>query len=1146
MNKSTPVITKRSGHSRSARLSNGRLTADISEYGLGQVAWNEFAVTPPEDSPLLSTLAPLVYCRDVQTGSIWSNGLEPTLTRPDRYAFHAFADRVQFDREDQEIGLSCSLEIDPAIDVLLCRCTLTNQGRTARDLEVASYLEIVLQQPDAFAAHPAFSKLFLKTAWLEEEVALHFQRRPRDVKDAFPQLLHFLLTDEPREGRIGFETSRVRFLGRGCTPSSPAALRGDSPGEGRDGTVLEPMASLRFRTLVAAGESRSVLLGTLVAAHPELEEVREQIERNWRRPSGLLDPVVTVGSPRSAVPMPQATYTRLEACGSSEIASPDKPVESLDYENGWGGFSAEGDEYVIRLRRDETGNLRLPPTPWVNVIANPESGCIVSEMGTCSTWVKNSRQNRLTPWFNDPVTDPFGEAYYVRDEDSRRYWSALPGPSPHGGPYEVRHGFGYTHFIHQGAELAHEATVFVPADGAAKVLLLKLNNQSHRPRNLSVFGFQAWVMGDGPVCPAESIQVDWDERQATVLARHADRVTDGLAFSWVRRLDGPAETHHASDGNTFLNMHADAPPGHLDAPHAVTHLDCLSDGQAGDPTQPFPAAALQLRFVLPAQTGTQILFVLGQVDHESGIDELRDRFSSVTRVEAERRKVDDQWRRLAKPCRVKTPSPALNLMANGWLLYQNISGRLWGRSSFYQGGGAYGFRDQLQDAAALMYVHPEMTRRQIVRHAARQFPEGDVLHWWHPDTGMGIRTRFADDLLWLPLVTAEYVRVTGDSSVWDESLPFLSDRALTPDEDEALLSPSFGDTTATVLEHCCLAIERSLPRGGHGLPLMGTGDWNDGMNRVGSKGRGESVWLGFFLYRILDLMVPTLEERGDVTRVERYRAHQQQLRESLNTKAWDGNWFLRAFHDDGCTLGSARNSECQIDALSQAWSVISKAGDEDKQQAAMEAVESRLVDESAGIIRLLTPPFSETCMDPGYIKGYLPGLRENGGQYTHGILWAIRALAELGRGKRATELLEMICPVTRTATPQAVQRYQTEPYVIPADVYSVPPHDGRGGWSWYTGSAGWMYRILWETILGVTIRDGKFLQIAPCIPCHWPGFEVTYTPPQGAATYSIEVHNRKRGVTAVTLDGATVPSHAGVARIPLCTDNRKRHVIIDL
>jgi cyclic beta-1,2-glucan synthetase len=558
-----------------------------------------------------------------------------------------------------------------------------------------------------------------------------------------------------------------------------------------------------------------------------------------------------------------------------------------------------------------------------------------------------------------------------------------------------------------------------------------------------------------------------------------------------------------------------------------------------------PCFSQQVSVTLAPGDTAVCAFVLGAAE---GVPDARHRITALRAagaVEAVRAAARSAWDDVTSRVRVHTPSEAIDLMVNGWLVYQTLACRMWGRSAYYQSGGAWGFRDQLQDSAAFAMIQPGLARAQLLLHAAHQFAEGDVLHWWHPPGGAGVRTRFADDLLWLPFLTSTYVETTGDTGVLDETASFLTARALAPGEDEAYLEPADSGTAASLYEHGARAIDRSLVTGSHGLPLFGGGDWNDGMNRVGREGRGESVWMGFFLYAVIGGFLPLALARGDHARAERWQRRREALRQAIETAGWDGGWYRRAYYDDGTPLGSATSDECRIDALAQAWAVLSGAAPAERARTAMDAVERELVDERDGLIRLLTPPFEHTPHDPGYIKGYVPGVRENGGQYTHAALWVVRALAELGRRERAARLLEMLSPIRHTRTPERLAIYQVEPYVVAADVYGAAPHVGRGGWTWYTGSSGWMMRVALESVLGVRLERGRVLCLRPCIPADWPGFELTWR--DDDTTLEIVVRNGGAGqVRAARLDGAPVEVSDGVARIPLAHDGRRHRVEIDL
>ncbi len=772
--------------------------------------------------------------------------------------------------------------------------------------------------------------------------------------------------------------------------------------------------------------------------------------------------------------------------------------------------------------------------PWSNVIANESAGCIVTESGAVTSWSANSRENRLTPWFNDPVSDPYGEAFYLRDDDSGVFWSPLPGPAPAPAPYEARHGFGYTSWSHTSHELEQRTITWLPRRDPVKLVRLTLRSTSVRSRTITVMSYAHLVLGGVPWLTAPHVVTQRDADTGAILATNPSRgeFSNRVTFA---ALVAPASANTVSstgDRSAFIGTSGSV------ADPAALHLDAPLDSRVGAGLD--PCAAFATTITIPAGGTAEITFLLGEAENESKARALLRTYGDSRAIADSLDEVRNFWHDTLGGVQIETPSPELDLMVNGWLAYQNLACRVWGRSAYYQSGGAFGFRDQLQDSAALLYLDPSLTRSQILLHASHQFVEGDVMHWWHPPTSKGIRTRFSDDLLWLPYITAFYVASTGDDSVLDASAPFVTGPHLEGLEDELFMTPKDSGTKASVYEHCCRAIDRSLTAGVHGLPLMGSGDWNDGMNRVGREGKGESVWLGFFLFTILDEFIPIAEARGDRARASRYRSSQETLGEALNAAGWDGGWYRRAYYDDGTPLGAATGDECKIDAIAQAWSVLSGAAPADRAEIALDAMEKHLVSEKEKLIRLLTPAFDKTPHDPGYIKGYLPGVRENGGQYTHGVLWGVRALAEMGRTERATKLLEMLSPISHGRTAAEVDVYRVEPYVIAADVYGVAPHVGRGGWTWYTGSAGWMYRVALESLLGLTMVGGDRLELRPSVPESWPGFSVRMRLPDRRTRYEIVLTRAAAGVseTQVHVDGDQVADAVtnGAASVALVRD----------
>ena len=829
-----------------------------------------------------------------------------------------------------------------------------------------------------------------------------------------------------------------------------------------------------------------------------------------------------------------------------ETAS-DVPGKSLDPEplrffNGTGGFNEQGDEYVIRLTRDQEGRLGFPPLPWINVVANDRFGFQVSEAGAGCTWYGNSRENRLTPWSNDPVRDPHGDAFYIRDDETGAFWSCLPGAVPGQGDYEVRHGFGYTRFGHTGAGLGLETTMFAARNDPLRITRISVTNHSERPRRVSLFSCAQLVLGGDTRQSGRFVTTWLDDQTGALLARNLNSAAFSrcVAFAAVVADQPVNQVHHTCSLAGFLGSDRD-----FSAPAAMDRK--VLDGLVESETE--SCFAHQAEMELDPGQKIQVSFLLGQEADADWARELVVRHRSPQAIEKALGNAVAFWREGLSALRIETPSPALDIMVNGWLPYQTLSCRIRGRTAFYQSGGAFGFRDQLQDASSLIPLWPEKTRQQILLNAAHQFVEGDVLHWWHPPFSQGIRTRFADDLLWLPLLTAEYIQTTGDRDVLDETVPYLTARSLEPGEAEVFLRPEPSGESSDLYEHCCRAIDRSFEVGDHGLPLFGAGDWNDGMNRVGREGRGESVWMGFFLVRVLDGFGPICLDRGDSDRAERYADHRRRLELALNDTGWDGGWYRRGYYDDGSPLGSFQNRECRIDALAQAWAVLSKVAPPDRIDSALAALEENLVVEDPGLIKLLTPPFADTPKDPGYIKGYVAGVRENGGQYTHAACWVVQAMALAKRRDKAARFLDLLNPILHSTTADQVSLYQTEPYVVAADIYGAPPHVGRGGWSWYTGSSGWMHRAALESVLGLRVEDGRTLVIDPCIPDSWPGFKATWKIPGSGTTYRIEVGNPdlcSAAIAQATVDGKPVTAGPEALRIPLVADGGQHQVEVSL
>ncbi len=1278
---------------RSHLLSNGRYAVMITAAGSGYSRWRNLAVSRWREDVTCDPWGAYVYLQDVENGSMWSAGFQPSGVRPDNYEVAFSEDRAEITRRDGTLTTTLDVVVSPEDDGDVRRVSISNLGARTREIEVTSYSEIVLAPSSDDAAHPAFSKLFVQTELVPELGALLATRRRRSPDEPEVWAAHLSVLEGEGAGEPQFETDRARFLGRGNGVVSPISISNGRPLSGTVGTVLDPIFSIRRRVRIPPGatvrvsfwtllaRSRDVVIGladkhhdvsaferaatlawtqaqvqlhhlgvTTDEAHlfqrlanrvlysdPTLRPSAEILKRNNLGPSALwahgisgdlpivlcrideaehletvrqlirahrywgmkqlavdlvivnerstsyvqdlqsaLESVVRVNLSRSLSEKDGApggvfllradllsaevrnllqTVARVviasrrgglaeqvkrlqEIAPAAEpphreprIASPPEFVEPppLEFFNGIGGFDGDGREYVTILDGDQ-----VTPAPWVNVIANPSFGFQVSAEGSGYTWSLNSRENQLTPRSNDPVSDSPGECIYVRDEDNGDVWTATALPIRNDASrYIARHGQGYSRFEHASNGIALDLLQFVPLDDLVKISRLKIKNVSGRRRRLSVTAYVEWVLGPSRAACAPYVVTEIDPKIGAMLARNPWRMEFGSRVAFAD-LAGQ-QNSWTGDRTEFIGRN-----GSFALPAALANRKPLSKhvGAGLD-----PCGVLQTSVEIPANGEVKITFLLGDAANASEAQLLVERYR-VADLDEVFGDVVKFWDQTLSAVQVRTPDRAMDILLNRWLLYQTIVCRLWARSGFYQASGAYGFRDQLQDGMALCLSQPGLTREHLLRAAARQFTEGDVQHWWLPSSGKGIRTRVSDDMLWLPYATAQYVAATGDRTVLDEQIAFLDGMALAADDQDAFFQPMPSDEKATLFEHCARSLDRSLALGRHGLPLIGGGDWNDGMNRVGAGGQGESIWLGWFLHATIVNFIAFAERRAEHGRAESWRKHATSLRDALEWEGWDGDWYRRGYFDDGTPLGSASNSECRIDSIAQSWGVISGAADPERAARAMAAVDENLILRDDKIALLFTPPFDQGTPDPGYIKGYPPGIRENGGQYTHAAIWSVQALAKLGDGDKAAELLALLNPINHACTWAAAQRYKVEPYVMCADVYSVPPHVGRGGWTWYTGSSGWMYRAALESILGFTV-EGSTLRLDPCVPKTWRDFEIVFR--HRTARYTVSVDNQAgvcRGIARVELDEKALPH--GSTQITLVDDGATHHVCVTL
>jgi cyclic beta-1,2-glucan synthetase len=890
------------------------------------------------------------------------------------------------------------------------------------------------------------------------------------------------------------------------TSQSRRPIAGDMP----PGTVFV------LRSDLIPAETRALLISAarvvLVAARGSLSD---QLDR-------IVEGKALARSRRKTLAVPLAKPAPLR-----QRDLPDMP--DLEFFNGLGGFAEGGREFVTIL-----GPGQSTPAPWINVIANPAFGFQVSAEGASYSWSVNSRENQLTPWSNDPVTDRPGEAFYLHDDDSGALWSPTALPIRDGaGTYVAHHGRGYSRFEHSGHEIASDLLQYVPLGDSIKISRLVLRNLSNRPRRISITAYAEWVLGASRSASAAFVATSIDRETGAMFARNPWNTAFGSRVAFLDA--GGQQRDWTGDRSEFIGRN-----GTLAAPAGLSSAKPFSRtvGAGLD-----PCGAMRAAVELPPFGQGEVVFFLGQASSADEARRLITRYRAAD-LDAVRSAVDQHWSDVLGTVQVRTPDRPMDIMLNGWLLYQTLACRIWARAAFYQASGAYGFRDQLQDGMALAAAHPAITREHLLRAAGRQFPEGDVQHWWLPHSGQGVRTRISDDRAWLAYAVAHYVGVTGDTAVLDEPIRFLEGQKLGPQEHDSFFLPSISDATATLFEHCARALDQSLALGSHSLPLIGTGDWNDGMNRVGEHGQGESVWLGWLLYSTLTSFAELADARRETARAAAWRAHARELQRSIEAEAWDGGWYRRGFFDDGTPLGSATSEECRIDSIAQSWAVLSDAADPERAAQGMAAVERELIRHDTGLALLFTPPFDKTPLDPGYIKGYPPGLRENGGQYTHAALWSVMAFAALGEGDKAADLFSLLNPINHTRTRADVYRYKVEPYVVAADVYANPAHVGRGGWTWYTGAAGWMYRAGIESILGLRMR-GDFLHMDPCIPKSWPHFEMTMR--YRSARYEIRVENPdrvSRGILSAEMDGTVFSMRP--LRLPLLDDGGVHEVRVIL
>jgi cyclic beta-1,2-glucan glucanotransferase len=1266
-------------------IGNGRMAMWISEAGGGGLFWKNMALTRWRPDPTRDRHGYWIYLRDVESGALWSVGRRPTGTMSDdaRVIFHQHM--VEMFRRDHDITVRMEVTVAPGDDVEIRRMILVNEGNTKRTIDLTSYAEVVLAPSLDDERHPAFSKLFVGSAYLPEYQGLLFSRRARRPEIQPPFLLHKLVTEDMDIKVADYETDREKFVGRDHSMRRPQGL---VDGLSRTtGWTLDPIMSLQlcvhlkpmetkeFSFITIAGASRDAVLEIarrydtpsfgLVFAEALRESARDvsrlelspaclpeiqalasllvqpsatlrvaptaisanthaqfelwrfgisgdlpillvrmgdgqgsglldmlvRAQQLWRRSGMFMDIVVLrTGTASYDEPvrervlsilrdahaygflgrkggihllstsqMDERTRHAVEAAahvvidegrGSlddtldrmlenrllpprfepivavvHETITPLERPDNLAFDNEYGGFDTESGEYVIHL---EPG--AHTPSPWCNVLANGIFGSIVSEAGLGFSWAINSGENRLTPWSNDPVANTPGEIVYLRDETTAEVWTPTPAPLGHGADCQIWHGKGHSRWVQRSRALEQELLAFVPLDDPVKIVRLRLRNLSSHNRRITATYYAEWLLGALESIAKPHVACEYDA------ARHAILANNGWNSEFASRVAFLSASHppHSVSGDRYDFLGKE---GEGDSPAALRHRDLGGKFTPGGDA----CAAYQIHLDIGPDATEEVVFVLGQGADRSESEALIDRWSAKGHAEKALTNLQKFWKKQLDAVQVETPDLGFDLLINQWLPYQNLSSRLMARAGFYQAGGAFGYRDQLQDVLALMHGSPNRVREHILFAAQHQFDAGDALHWWHPPSGRGVRTRCSDDYLWLPYVTSKYVEATGDRQILDVDIPFLNGPELRSDEHDHYAHFDAGEAS-TLFEHCSRALDRMMVTGQHGLPLMGTGDWNDGMDRIGAGGEGESVWLAWFQIALVGQFAPLAAREGKTDRADRWGRYAQKLRTAIDKHAWDGEWFIRAFDDEGEPWGSHKNDECQIDSIVQSWSAISGSPPDERTIIALTSASNRLVNEKAGIVKLLDPPFHETVRDPGYIKAYPPGVRENGGQYTHAAAWLGLAFAKLEDGEMAFRIFDTINPIKRTSVKAGAEQYIREPYVLAGDVSALDTKSGRGGWSWYTGAAGWTWQLGVEGILGLQLKNGA-VQIDPCLPKEWGTAKMVLKNDNGTISITIEdPEYAGRSVAWITVDGKRVSGRT--ARFP--GPGRLRNIVVKL